>query len=48
MKPGNAVYHEEPGLCWFKVSVKGTMGYAGMPHGLPRFRSVATTDAKPT
>ena len=35
MKPGNAVYHEEPGLCWFKVSVKGTMGYAGMPHGLP-------------
>ena len=39
MKPGNAVYHEEPGLCWFKVSVKGTMGYAGMPYGLPNFRS---------
>ena len=39
MKPGNAVYHEEPGLCWFKVSVKGTLGYAGMPHGLARFRS---------
>lgn len=39
MKPGNAVYYEEPGLCWFKVSVKGAMGYAGMPHGLPRFRS---------
>ncbi|MGH7089935.1 MAG: M20/M25/M40 family metallo-hydrolase, partial [Stellaceae bacterium] len=39
MKPGNAVYHEEPGLCWFKVQVKGTMGYAGMPHGRPNFRS---------
>lgn len=39
MKPGNAVYHEEPGLCWFKVSVKGTMGYAGMPRGRPGFRS---------
>jgi acetylornithine deacetylase/succinyl-diaminopimelate desuccinylase-like protein len=39
MKPGNAVYHEEPGLCWFKVSVRGTLGYAGMPHGLARFRS---------
>lgn len=39
MKPGNAVYHEEPGLCWFKVSVRGTLGYAGMPHGLPHFRS---------
>src|SRR5262249_16836089 len=33
MKPGNAVYHEEPGLCWFKVAVRGTLGYAGMPHG---------------
>lgn len=39
MKPGNAVYHEEPGLCWFKVCVRGTMGYAGMPHDLPHFRS---------
>jgi acetylornithine deacetylase/succinyl-diaminopimelate desuccinylase-like protein len=46
MKPGNAVYHEEPGLCWFKVSVKGTLGYAGMPHGLPRFRSSIVPAAK--
>lgn len=46
MKPGNAVYHEEPGLCWFKVSVKGTMGYAGMPHNLPRFRSSIVPAAK--
>ena len=46
MKPGNAVYHEEPGLCWFKVSVKGTLGYAGMPYGLPRFRSSILPAAK--
>ena len=39
MKPGNAVYHEEPGLCWFKVSVKGTMSYAGIPRGTPGFQS---------
>ena len=39
MKPGNAVYHEEPGLCWFKVSVRGSLGYAGMARGLPGFRS---------
>jgi len=46
MKPGNAVYHEEPGLCWFKVTVKGTLGYAGMPHNLPRFRSSIVPAAK--
>ena len=46
MKPGNAVYHEEPGLCWFKVSIKGTMGYAGMPYGLPNFRSSIAPAAK--
>jgi len=46
MKPGNAVYHEEPGLCWFKVAVKGTLGYAGMPHNLPRFRSSIVPAAK--
>jgi acetylornithine deacetylase/succinyl-diaminopimelate desuccinylase-like protein len=39
MKPGNAVYHEEPGLCWFEVVIKGTMSYAGMPRGRPGFRS---------
>jgi acetylornithine deacetylase/succinyl-diaminopimelate desuccinylase-like protein len=46
MKPGNAVLHEEPGLCWFKVAVKGTLGYAGMPHNLPRFRSSIVPAAK--
>ena len=46
MKPGNSVYHEEPGLCWFKVLVRGTLGYAGMPHGNPRFRSSIVPAAK--
>jgi acetylornithine deacetylase/succinyl-diaminopimelate desuccinylase-like protein len=35
MKPWNAVYYEEAGLCWFRVSVKGTYGYAGIPHNTP-------------
>jgi acetylornithine deacetylase/succinyl-diaminopimelate desuccinylase-like protein len=39
MKPWNWVYHEEPGMGWFKVQVKGTLGYAGVPRGLPAFRS---------
>lgn len=34
MKPGLGVYHEEPGLCWFKVSVRGQFGYAGIPAGI--------------
>jgi acetylornithine deacetylase/succinyl-diaminopimelate desuccinylase-like protein len=46
MKPGNAVYHEEPGLCWFKLSVRGTLGYAGMPHTSERFRSSIVPAAK--
>ena len=39
MKPWNWVYHEEPGMGWFKVTVKGTLGYAGVPRGTPGFRS---------
>ncbi|WP_028206202.1 M20 family metallopeptidase [Paraburkholderia nodosa] len=39
MKPWNWVYHEEPGMAWFKITVKGTMGYAGIPHDVPGFRS---------
>jgi acetylornithine deacetylase/succinyl-diaminopimelate desuccinylase-like protein len=46
MKPGNAVYHEEPGLCWFKVSVRGTLGYAGISHTNARFRSSIVPAAK--
>lgn len=39
MKPWNWVYHEEPGMGWFKVRVFGTLGYAGVPHDIPGFRS---------
>ena len=28
-KPGRAVAYDEVGLCWFKLSVKGTFDYAG-------------------
>lgn len=39
MKPWNWVYHEEPGMGWFKLRVHGTLGYAGVPRGTPGFRS---------
>lgn len=39
MKPAWAIYAEEPGTCWFRVSVHGTLGYAGMPRDTPGFRS---------
>jgi len=39
MKPWNWVYHEEPGMAWFKIQVLGTLGYAGVPHDTPGFRS---------
>ena len=39
LKPMWVVLHEEPGCCWFKVSVRGTMGYAGIPRGIPGYRS---------
>ena len=39
MKPWWAVFAEEPGMCWFKVSVRGTMGYAGITRGTPGYRS---------
>ncbi|WP_249277436.1 M20 family metallopeptidase [Pandoraea sp. PE-S2R-1] len=39
LKPWDEVYYEHPGLCWFKVSVEGTLGYAGVPRGTPGFRS---------
>lgn len=46
MKPWNAVYYEEAGLCWFKVNVRGSMGYAGVPRGTPGFRSSIVPAAK--
>ncbi|MGE3690036.1 MAG: M20 family metallopeptidase [Novosphingobium sp.] len=39
MKPWNWVYHEEPGMGWFRIQVKGTLGYAGVPRDAPGFRS---------
>ncbi|WP_454737970.1 M20 family metallopeptidase [Cupriavidus necator] len=39
MKPWNWVYHEEPGMGWFRLRVNGTLGYAGVPRGTPGFRS---------
>jgi acetylornithine deacetylase/succinyl-diaminopimelate desuccinylase-like protein len=38
-KPGWAAAWEEVGLCWFKVTVRGQMGYAGMTRTLPNFRN---------
>ncbi|MCY1281879.1 peptidase, ArgE/DapE family [compost metagenome] len=39
MKPWNWVYHEEPGMAWFKLRVHGSLGYAGVPRDTPGFRS---------
>lgn len=39
LKPKYGVYAEDPGMCWFKVGVHGTFGYAGVTRGAPGFRS---------
>ena len=39
MKPVWRVFAEEPGMCWFKIEVRGTLGYAGTPRGAPGFQS---------
>jgi acetylornithine deacetylase/succinyl-diaminopimelate desuccinylase-like protein len=31
-KPGHAVAYEEVGLCWFRIRVRGTLGYTGVRH----------------
>jgi acetylornithine deacetylase/succinyl-diaminopimelate desuccinylase-like protein len=46
MKPWNWVYHEEPGMAWFKLRVHGTLGYAGVPRGAPGFRSSVVPAAR--
>src|SRR5215470_3298307 len=38
-KPGWAAAWEEVGLCWFKVTVREQMGYAGMTRSFPNFRN---------
>ena len=35
----NWVYHEEPGMAWFKLTVWGSLGDAGVPRGTPGFTS---------
>jgi acetylornithine deacetylase/succinyl-diaminopimelate desuccinylase-like protein len=39
MKPIWRVFAEEPGMCWFKVIVRGTLGYAGIPRGARGYQS---------
>jgi succinyl-diaminopimelate desuccinylase len=41
-KPGGAVAHEEVGLCWYKLTVRGGFSYAGIP---PRSVRNALVDA---
>ncbi len=45
-KPWCEVYHEHPGMAWFKVTVWGSMGYAGIPRGTPGFESSIVPAAK--
>lgn len=45
-KPWCEVYYEHPGMAWFKVTVWGTMGYAGIPRGTPGFDSAIVPAAK--
>jgi acetylornithine deacetylase/succinyl-diaminopimelate desuccinylase-like protein len=35
LKPGYAVVHEEVGLAWFKLTVRGSVGYTGARHKGP-------------
>ena len=39
MKPWDEVYYEHPGMAWLKVSVRGDLSYAGIPHNVPGFRN---------
>jgi acetylornithine deacetylase/succinyl-diaminopimelate desuccinylase-like protein len=45
-KPGWAAAWEEVGLCWFKVTVRGQMGYAGMTRSMPNFRNAVVHAAR--
>jgi acetylornithine deacetylase/succinyl-diaminopimelate desuccinylase-like protein len=44
-KPVYAVSWEEAGLCWFKITVKGNLGYAGSRHLIP-YQNAITKAAK--
>lgn len=45
-KPWCEVYYEHPGMAWFRVTVHGTMGYAGIPRGIPGFDSAIVPAAR--
>lgn len=45
-KPGDEVYFEHPGMCWIKLTIHGTLGYSGLPRGIPGFRSSIVPAAK--
>ncbi len=45
-KPWDHVYFEHPGMMWFKVTTWGSMGYAGIPRGVPEFRSSIVPGAR--
>ena len=46
VKGGDGVSWEEVGLCWFKLTIRGEMGYAGFPHTLPGWRNAVLDAAK--
>lgn len=39
VKTWDDVYHEHPGMAWFRITVTGSMGYSGISRGIPEFRS---------
>ncbi|TDO37373.1 M20 family metallopeptidase [Paractinoplanes brasiliensis] len=41
-KPGDFVAHDEVGLCWFELTVKGLHTYAGSRHRLPYSNPIVT------
>ena len=45
-KPWDEVYYEHPGMVWFKITTWGSMGYAGIPRGIPEFRSSIVPGAR--
>jgi acetylornithine deacetylase/succinyl-diaminopimelate desuccinylase-like protein len=39
IKTWDDIYYEHPGMAWFKITVSGSLGYAGIPRGVPEFRN---------